>query len=329
MINNNISVIVPTYNSEKTIYQCLTAINRQSLPPLEVIVVDDGSIDRTVEIAKEWAIVIPNTHIKGASGARNTGGYIAKGNIIAFTDSDCIPSMNWLKNIMSVFSDITIGAVGGGYSSGLNGSFWQLFCCEELKFRRKNQDGEVETLVSNNFACRKSLFLEEDGFPEQYPVCEDMLFSYKISKRSKIIWLSNNGVQHCFKDSLREYLKHQYFFGTESTRFFLKNPELVFINNHQGKTLYAAIIVAFLFTLSELTTVVFWILNKITLKWIFFGLFILLLLSHFLLYLRFICYLVRIKFTNIVKAYCVSLMRDLVCGLSIIDGISRTFVKSK
>jgi len=117
-----------------------------------VIVVDDGSTDRTVEIAKEWAIVIPNTRKEGAGGARNTGANAAKGEIIAFTDSDCAPSKNWLENITAVFCDETIGAVGGGYSCGVGDDFWQKFCCEELAFRRRNRDREIETLVSNNFA---------------------------------------------------------------------------------------------------------------------------------------------------------------------------------
>jgi glycosyltransferase involved in cell wall biosynthesis len=329
MINENISVIIPAYNSEKTIGKCLRAIKEQSLSALEVIVVDDGSIDRTVEIAKEFTTVIPNTHSKGASGARNTGADAAKGEIIAFIDSDCIPPKNWLKNIASVFFDETISAVGGGYSAGLDHSFWQMFCCEELAFRRRNKHGQVKTLVSNNFACRKSVFLAEKGFPEEYRVCEDMFLSYKISQRGKVQWLNDNGVQHRFKGSLKEYLKHQYYFGAESIRFFLQNPSLLTIDHHQGRTLHVAIISAFLFVLSALLTALFIILGNFELSRLFINIFVLLLLIHFLLYLRFIRYLVKIKFSNIGKAYGVSLLRDLVCNISILDGILRAIKNPK
>lgn len=328
-MNRGISVVIPAYNSEATISNCLKAVKQQSLLPLEVIVVDDGSKDRTAELAKEWAIVIPNTRQKGAGGARNTGAYVAKGDIIAFTDSDCVPPKDWLRNIASVFTDATVGAVGGGYSSGTNKSFWQTFCCEELRFRRKNRKGEAKTIVSNNFACRKSFFLEEQGFPEQYPVCEDMLLSYKISQRNKIIWLDDNGVQHYFKDSLKGYLKHQYFFGAESTRFFLLNPKLMIISNHQGKTLHFAIMLAGFFTLSALLTVVSMLLGNFELGRMFLMVFVLLLLIHFLLYLRFIYYLAKIKFPSIAKAYGISLLRDLVCSISIFGGIYRAVAKER
>lgn len=327
MRNNDISVVIPAYNSEKTICKCLKAIKQQALLPLEVIVVDDGSKDRTVELAKEWAVVIPNTHQKGVGGARNTGAYAAKGDIIAFTDSDCVPPKDWLRNIASVLSDATVGVVGGGYSSGADSSFWQTFCCEELSFRRKTMGGEVKTIVSNNFACRKSVFLEDQGFPEQYPVCEDMLLSYKISQRSKVIWLNNNGVQHYFKDSLKEYIKHQYFFGAESTRFFIQNPKLMTIGSHQGRTLHFAIMLAFLSALSALLTVGSMFLGNVEPWRMFLMIFALLLLTHFLLYLRFIHYLAKIKFPNIAKVYGVSLLRDLVCGISIFDGIYRAIAK--
>lgn len=329
MDNRRISVIVPVYNSEVTITSCLKALKQQSLSPLEIIVVDDGSVDRTVELAKEWAVVVYNTHRKGASGARNTGAYAAKGDILAFTDSDCVPPKDWLKNITSVFSDITVSAVGGGYSSGTSNSFWQRFCYEELVFRRKDRNGQVKTLVSNNFACRRSVFLEEGGFSEEYPVCEDMFLSYKITQRGKVIWISDNGVQHNFKDSLKTYLKHQFFFGAESIRFFLQNPRLLIVNNHQGKILYFAIVLTFLFALSGLMTIIFMLLDNFALGWMFLEFFVLLLLIHFSLYLRFIRYLIKIKFKNIMKAYWVSLIRDLVCGISIFNGIARALMRSK
>lgn len=320
--NRRISVIIPAYNAEKTIARCLGALKKQLLLPLEIIVVDDGSIDRTVELAKEKAVVIPNIRKKGAGGARNTGAFAAKGDIVAFTDSDCVPGEDWLKNIASVFCDIDVCAVGGGYSSGVNDSFWQRFCYEELFFRRRNIDGQVKTLVSNNFACRRSAFLEEGGFPEEYPVCEDMLLSYKLSKRGKVIWLNKNGVQHHFKNSLIPYLKHQYSFGAESTRFFLQNLGLLFVDNHQGKILHIAIIMAFFCALSGL-------LALLGMGFLFIVLFILMLSTHFLLYLRFIGYLKKVKFPNISKGYAVSFVRDLVCSLSIFDGLVRSFIRPR
>lgn len=312
-----ISVIIPAYNVEATIVKCLKALHRQILKPAEIIVVDDQSRDKTVKLAKRWSRVISNVRRKGASGARNTGAEVAQGEIVAFTDSDCVPPKDWLKKIALAFSDDNIGAVGGGYSSGINNSFWQRFAYEELRFRRQKRDGSVSTLVSNNMACRKTCFLQAKGFPEQYPVCEDMLLAYKISRQHQVLWLKNNGVKHHFKNSFKEFLKHQYFFGKESTRFFLENPELLFSNHHQSKKLHLAIIISFLSLISLLAGL--------------FRIFSLLLLIHLVLYSGFIFHLSRTGFSNlnIARAYFVSYLRDLICGPAFLAGFIAFLTRQK
>lgn len=307
--NSNISVIIPAYNSESTISACLNALKEQTVLPDEIIVVDDGSEDQTAKVAQGLALVIGHALSKGASGARNSGAKIARSGILAFIDSDCIAPKDWLKNISMAFSNPQVLAVGGGYSSGVERNFWQRFCFEELAFRRRNLHGEVKTLVGNNFACRKSVFLEVGGFAQEYPVCEDILLSYKISQQGKVLWLKDNGVQHHFKNSLKAYIKHQFFFAAQSVRFFLKNPKLLLIKNHQGKSLHLAVILAFTSCLSVILGL--------------FNFAVLLLLGHFFLYIAFLRHLARAKFPRIFKAYGVSLLRDLVCSFAAIPAIVR------
>ena len=85
-----VSVIIPTYNREKTIKRCIDSIVNQSMPPYEIIVVDDGSTDQTLEILNKFypdIKVIKQRH-KGAQAARNAGIHAAQGDYIAFLDSD-------------------------------------------------------------------------------------------------------------------------------------------------------------------------------------------------------------------------------------------------
>ena len=86
-----ISVIVPTFNREKTIKRCLDSVVNQTMPPFEIIVVDDGSVDGTIKILDEYPCrylrIIRQNH-KGAQAARNLGIINAKGSYIAFLDSD-------------------------------------------------------------------------------------------------------------------------------------------------------------------------------------------------------------------------------------------------
>ena len=100
-----ISVVIPTYNEEKCIENCLSSVMNGSALPLEIIVADGGSSDKTVEIAKRMgAIVINNPH-KHAAGGRNEGIKIAKGNVIAFIDADCIADKYWLQEIKNTFDE--------------------------------------------------------------------------------------------------------------------------------------------------------------------------------------------------------------------------------
>lgn len=95
----NISVVIPTYNREKTIEKCLESVTHQTYKPHEIILVDDGSKDDTIKIAESIKcsnLKIIKQNRKGAQRARNTGIMNASGNYIAFIDSDD----EWLPTLL-------------------------------------------------------------------------------------------------------------------------------------------------------------------------------------------------------------------------------------
>jgi glycosyltransferase involved in cell wall biosynthesis len=98
-----VSAIVPVYNGEKFLAEAINNIQQQNYQPLEIIVVDDGSTDRTPLIAREFQDLIHYIYSanKGPSGARNLGIKIAKGNVIAFLDVDDLWSPNKLQKQIS------------------------------------------------------------------------------------------------------------------------------------------------------------------------------------------------------------------------------------
>lgn len=107
-----VSVVIPAYNEEKRLGECLRALLGGTEQPCEIIVADGNSTDRTAAIAKEHgARVIKNP--KGhAAGGRNAGIKAAKGDIIAFLDADCIPDKDWLKEIKYAFEHEDIDGLG-------------------------------------------------------------------------------------------------------------------------------------------------------------------------------------------------------------------------
>jgi O-antigen biosynthesis protein len=115
-----ISVVVPFHNSEKTIQSCLEALTAQITPPKEIIMVENCSSDRSEEIVIDFIRIHNNFRVHlvketkiGPSPARNRGIKEATGEIIAFTDSDCVPDKSWLKNIEQAFRNPDVGAVAG------------------------------------------------------------------------------------------------------------------------------------------------------------------------------------------------------------------------
>lgn len=88
-----VSIIVPVYNKEKYIRKCLTSLMRQTLTEIEIIAVDDGSVDNSVKIIKEISledhrIILLQKSNEGSGEARNAGLKIAKGEYILFVDAD-------------------------------------------------------------------------------------------------------------------------------------------------------------------------------------------------------------------------------------------------
>src|SRR5690348_7890348 len=100
-----ISVVIPAYNEEDYIENCLKSLMRQEVMPDEIIVVNNNSTDRTEEIVKKYPVILITEKKKGTIAARNAGFDMAKGNIIVRTDADTVVPTNWIKKIKEDFQD--------------------------------------------------------------------------------------------------------------------------------------------------------------------------------------------------------------------------------
>ena len=229
-----------------------------------------------VTVLPTLLIVEPNaspiyiTRVLAAPGS--TGARAAKGEIIAFTDSDCVPPPDWLEKIQSVFSSESVVAVAGGYSGHEGLSFIGRFAHLELSRRRKRMPRLVQTAVTNNLAVRKSMFDAVNGFPEIFSgaTLEDMVFTFHISGKGDIVWLRDNGVGHHFHETITGYLRQQYTFARDTVIVFDCYPELRRIRTHQGRAIYIETLLAGLspFTLVQpwpwtlLVVGLLWLLNS-------------------------------------------------------------------
>jgi glycosyltransferase involved in cell wall biosynthesis len=108
-----ISVVIPAYNEEKYIKTCLESILNQEEQADEIIVVNNNSTDKTVELAKEYPVRVVNEAEQGMIQARNRGFNEAQYEIIVRTDADTIVPQNWIKRIKKYFENEKLIALSG------------------------------------------------------------------------------------------------------------------------------------------------------------------------------------------------------------------------
>ena len=110
-----VSVIIPVLNGERTIRDCLVSLLRMDYPPdrREIVLVDNGSTDRTAEIVSSLPVQYLLEKRRGAALARNRGIGASRGEILAFTDADCVVSTGWLRELVEALNDDKVDAVVG------------------------------------------------------------------------------------------------------------------------------------------------------------------------------------------------------------------------
>jgi glycosyltransferase involved in cell wall biosynthesis len=172
-----VSVVIPACNEESTIGQVVRAIFSQcpESTELEVIVVDDGSRDKTVAEAKRAgaAVLVRDRAGKGGNpaAARNLGARVAKGDPLIFLDADCLPAPGWLSALLAAHQ---AGAVIVGGSLALPpGLSWVARCdyyCGWYLIHAQRPAGVVPHHPPPNLSVRRAAFLSTAGFSEQPPL---------------------------------------------------------------------------------------------------------------------------------------------------------------
>jgi glycosyltransferase involved in cell wall biosynthesis len=222
-----VSIIIPAYNAEHTLEECLQACLAQTYPDFEVIVVDDGSTDSTPDIAKSIdGIQYVHQENGGPAKARNTGARHAKGEIIAYTDSDCIPEPDWIEQLVALFEE-GVTAVGGTYGIANPDSRLAQFIHEEIAYRHKKFEKEVDFLGSFNVAYRKKDFDELGGFDERFKIAsgEDNDLAYRLHDYcGKLYFAKKAIVNHHHPEKLSPYLRTQMRHGFWRMKIYAIHP---------------------------------------------------------------------------------------------------------
>ena len=186
--NPKISIIVPALNEEKLIASTLKNL-RKVVPEAEIIVVDGGSRDNTVKIARGYAKVFMDHGNVGF--ARNTGAKMSEGDIIVFLDADTTIKRQFIDEVLKTFNDPNVVGAGGLIMpKGINQFEEIVFYFFNLLIIMSFRIGRPK-LAGTCVAYKRRPFLEVGGFDINMVASEDFELCKKILKKGKIAFLRN------------------------------------------------------------------------------------------------------------------------------------------
>jgi glycosyltransferase involved in cell wall biosynthesis len=179
--------VIPAKNEAAMIGQCLDAINHLDYDrsSYECIVVDNGSIDDTVKIAKLKGAKVLTMPAGTIAALRNLGAKEAQGDYLAFIDADCVIDKNWLKGALPHLGDPSVGCVGSHPGIPQESTWVQRTW--QLQNTRTAAVEEVDWLPSMNMLVKRNAFTDCGGFNESLITCEDVDFCYRLKTIYKIV----------------------------------------------------------------------------------------------------------------------------------------------
>jgi glycosyltransferase involved in cell wall biosynthesis len=212
-----ISIIVPVYNGEKFIETCLESLKNQTFPTecYEVIIVDNGSSDKTIEIAKQYDVIIIKEWQKGSYAARNAGIKIARGKINGFIDVDCIASDNWLEQAVRYFSSNPNAEILSGkveFFPAINLTVWGYF--DKNTFLDQGHSLKTGTAKTANLFVKKTLFEKIGLFSDEFSSGGDVYWTAIAVQKGFIIhYEAAVIVFHPIRNNFSEITKKCYRVG--------------------------------------------------------------------------------------------------------------------
>jgi glycosyltransferase involved in cell wall biosynthesis len=239
-----ISVVIPIFNAEDTLERCLNSLIEQNYKPYEIILIDNNSSDNSYAIAEHYMkknqqtkIILTKEVKKGPSAVRNKGINLAHGDIIAFTDSDCIAHSNWLKNIVKEYKNKNIAAVAGNIK-GFNpeGSIQKFLSLFTLRGYAEKGEYKEFNLISGgfptaNFSAKLTVLRELRGFDEKMKIyTEDFdLCTRLYSLGYFIVYTPDALVYHIHRKSIKGLITQSFGFGWGHAILLKKHFKRMFI----------------------------------------------------------------------------------------------------
>lgn len=255
----DLTVVIASLNGARGVDRCLRALAAQSIRPrLEILVIDDGSTDDTVSVARAHGVtVLSHPSNLGIAAARNTGLNAASADVVAFLDDDCEPEPEWARQLLSGYTADDVAGVSGpiiprtppGYLGGFlarnnplapleielteSYSLPYRFC---LYLRRqwtaepRTGPRDVYSFAGANMSFRRKALFEAGQFDERFRFgAEELDMCMRVAQSlpgTRLVMVPGARVVHHFKPQLRDTLRRSRSYGIGSARLHRKWPAL-------------------------------------------------------------------------------------------------------
>ncbi|MFH0730954.1 MAG: mycofactocin biosynthesis glycosyltransferase MftF [Pseudomonadota bacterium] len=230
----SVSVIIPVYNRSAEIAECLASLQALDYPQhcLEIIVVDDASRDDTAAVVRRFGVhLIIQSFNQGQSAARNVGAAAARGDILAFIDSDCIAGPRWLKELVPYFQNSEMALVGGGVDTFSRENRLDRYEAANsalsmgstfLLGRGRHSSFYVPTC---NMLVRKEVYRSADGLDESLRVGEDVDFCWRLMARgNQLAYVPEGKVRHKHRNRFFSTFPRRFEYGTSEAVLYKRYP---------------------------------------------------------------------------------------------------------
>jgi len=209
-----VSVYIPCFNAEKHIEGCIKSVLSQSYPVDEILIIDDGCTDKTIEKASKYNVkIFRNKENKGLAFSRNKGILKAKNEFVASIDADIILDKKWLENLMKDFTNDKIAGVCGNLEEHYEkriADFWRLIHMKQNWGKKKIINPKF--LFGSNCLFRKKAIKDAGFYNIKYRTnYEDVDMSKRLKHQGhKLIYEPKAKASHLKNDSMTSVLKSSW-----------------------------------------------------------------------------------------------------------------------
>ncbi len=214
----HVSIVVAVYNGAETVDACIRSLRALEYPgpTPELIVVDNGSTDGTRAILDRHRerIVVVHEPKRGASAARNRGIGQARGDVVVFTDADCVVDPAWLWRLVEPLQDPGVGIAGGTIRAREPRTVVTLFGERIHDHRRAMQEYQPGYAITMSWASRRDLLLRLGGFDEVFLRGQDVDLAYRIQQAGySLAFVPDAVVHHHNERTLRGLFQEGFLHG--------------------------------------------------------------------------------------------------------------------